>query len=87
MLEDGIMTSAATAAGLFGSFGMWEILLILAIVLLLFGSTRIPEVMRSLGKGVDEFKKGLKGDGGDDKDKRIEGSDPKAIEDKNKSGD
>ena len=40
--------------------GWSEILLILLIVLLLFGATRIPEVMRSLGKGVREFKKGMK---------------------------
>ena len=42
--------------------GLWEMLIILGIVLLLFGGTRIPTVMRSLGQGVTEFKKGLKGD-------------------------
>ena len=72
--------SMAYVAGLFGSFGLPEILLILAIILLLFGASRIPEVARSLGKGVDEFKKGLKGEGADNKP--IEGEKPKALEDK-----
>ncbi len=51
-----------SAPALFGSLGLPEILLILAIVILLFGASRIPELARSLGKGVDEFKKGLKGE-------------------------
>lgn len=39
-------------------FGITEILLILAIVLLLFGGKKIPELMRGIGKGISEFKKG-----------------------------
>lgn len=43
-------------------FGLntWELVIILAIGLLLFGR-RLPDVGRSLGKGIVEFKKGLKG--------------------------
>jgi sec-independent protein translocase protein TatA len=40
--------------------GMQELLVILLVILLLFGAKRIPEVMRSFGKGVTEFKKGVK---------------------------
>jgi sec-independent protein translocase protein TatA len=40
--------------------GHWEIIVILVIALLLFG-TRLPKVARSLGQGVSEFKGGLKG--------------------------
>lgn len=40
--------------------GHWEIIIILVIALLLFG-TRLPKVARSLGQGVSEFKGGLKG--------------------------
>ena len=40
--------------------GWQEILLIIVIVLLLFGAKRIPEVMRSIGKGVRELKQGMK---------------------------
>jgi sec-independent protein translocase protein TatA len=42
--------------------GTPEILLILVIVLLLFGGKRIPELMRSLGRGAREFKEGMKGE-------------------------
>ncbi|MCK5737900.1 twin-arginine translocase TatA/TatE family subunit [bacterium] len=37
--------------------GTWEILVILLAALLLFGSKRLPEVARSLGKGINELKK------------------------------
>jgi sec-independent protein translocase protein TatA len=40
--------------------GGWEWIIILAIGLLLFGK-RLPEVGRSLGRGIVEFKKGIKG--------------------------
>ena len=49
------------------NFGFWEIILIVLIVLLLFGGKRIPELMRGIGKGINNFKKGVKGD--DDIDK------------------
>ncbi len=48
---------------LFSGLGWQEILLILLVVLLLFGAKRIPEIARSLGKGVKEFKKGISGEG------------------------
>ena len=49
------------------TFGGTEILVILAIVLLLFGGRKIPELMRGLGKGMKEFKDATKDDGNDDK--------------------
>ncbi|GMV24385.1 MAG: hypothetical protein AMXMBFR58_04160 [Phycisphaerae bacterium] len=42
------------------NLSMWELLIILMVALLLFGK-RLPEVGKSLGKGIIEFKKGLKG--------------------------
>ncbi|WP_343784702.1 twin-arginine translocase TatA/TatE family subunit [Wandonia haliotis] len=39
-----------------GVFGPWQVILIVAIVLLLFGGRKIPELMKGLGKGVKEFK-------------------------------
>ena len=44
------------------SLGPAEIILIVAIVLLLFGGRKIPELMRGLGQGMREFKKASKGD-------------------------
>ncbi|MBN2764827.1 MAG: twin-arginine translocase TatA/TatE family subunit [Paludibacter sp.] len=42
------------------SLGMPEIILIALAILLIFGGKKIPELMRGLGKGVSEFKKGVK---------------------------
>lgn len=42
--------------------GTTELLIILAIVLVLFGAGRIPEVGMALGKGIRNFKKALKGE-------------------------
>ncbi|MBE9481664.1 MAG: twin-arginine translocase TatA/TatE family subunit [Bacteroidetes bacterium] len=39
--------------------GGWQIVIILAVILLLFGGKKIPELMRGLGKGVKEFKDGI----------------------------
>mgnify|MGYP003539409843 FL=1 len=44
------------------NFGFWEILLIVLVILLLFGGRRIPELMKGIGKGVSNFKKGVKGE-------------------------
>jgi sec-independent protein translocase protein TatA len=40
-----------------GFFGGWEIVLILAVALLLFGSKKLPELAKGLGQGIKEFKK------------------------------
>ena len=37
--------------------GGWEIVLILAVVLILFGAKKLPELARGLGQGIREFKK------------------------------
>ena len=42
--------------------GATEIILILAVVLLLFGGKKIPELMKGLGKGIKEFKDASKGE-------------------------
>jgi sec-independent protein translocase protein TatA len=46
---------------LLGNIGGTEILLIVLLVLLLFGGTKIPELMRGLGKGVKSFRDGMEG--------------------------
>ena len=42
------------------TLGTWEIVAIVLVILLLFGGKKIPELMRGLGKGVKEFKSGMK---------------------------
>jgi sec-independent protein translocase protein TatA len=39
-----------------GMLGGWEIVLILAVVLLLFGARKLPELAKGLGQGIREFK-------------------------------
>ncbi|MBI5059891.1 twin-arginine translocase TatA/TatE family subunit [candidate division KSB1 bacterium] len=48
-------------------FGWVEIVLIVAVLLLLFGGKKIPELMRGLGQGAREFKEGLHSDKDDQK--------------------
>ncbi|GEM55474.1 Sec-independent protein translocase TatA [Flavobacterium branchiophilum NBRC 15030 = ATCC 35035] len=51
-----------------GEVGPMQIILVLAIILLLFGGKKIPELMRGLGSGVKEFKNAAKGE--DDTDNK-----------------
>jgi len=49
--------------------GIWEILILLLVVLLVFGPKRLPEMGRSLGKGMREFKDSISGK--DDEDEPV----------------
>lgn len=42
-----------------GIIGPWQVVLIVAIALLLFGGKKIPELMKGVGQGMKEFKKSL----------------------------
>ena len=50
----------------FGGIGLTEILIILAVLLLLFGATRLPQVGKSLGSSMRAFKRAVTGE--DDED-------------------
>lgn len=45
-----------------GSFSIWHWLIVLAVVLLLFGRGKIPELMGDVAKGIKNFKKGMNDD-------------------------
>ena len=45
-----------------GVVGPWQIILIVAVALLLFGGKKIPELMKGIGEGMKEFKKATRGD-------------------------
>jgi sec-independent protein translocase protein TatA len=47
---------------MFGMLNMWEIVLILAVVLVLFGARKLPELAKGLGQGIKEFKKASRDD-------------------------
>jgi len=50
--------------------GIPEILVILVVVLLIFGTARLPEIGRTLGKALSEFKKGISGSENDQDKKK-----------------
>jgi sec-independent protein translocase protein TatA len=52
---------------MFGSLGVPELLIILFIVILVFGASRLPELGKGIGKGIRNFKAATK-NGTDDKD-------------------
>jgi sec-independent protein translocase protein TatA len=45
--------------------GAQELLIILLIVILLFGATRIPQIGSAIGKSISNFKRAVKGEDGD----------------------
>ena len=54
------------------SIGIWQVVLILLIVLILFGAGKLPKVMGDVAKGVKNFKSGMRED--DEDEKRAIGS-------------
>ena len=48
--------------------GIWELLILLLVLLLVFGPKRLPEMGRQLGKGMREFKESVSGSDKDDDD-------------------
>jgi sec-independent protein translocase protein TatA len=55
------------------SIGIWQVVLILLIVLILFGAGKLPKVMGDVAKGVKNFKSGMRED--EDEDKKVLTSD------------
>lgn len=59
-----MQTTLATIP-LMGLPGFWEIAIIVGLILLLFGASRLPKLGKGLGQGFRSFKTGLKGDQAD----------------------
>jgi sec-independent protein translocase protein TatA len=55
-----------------GNIGLPEIAIVLVIALLVFGPKRLPELGRSLGNGIREFKGSISGDHGHDQDEDVD---------------
>ena len=63
------------------SIGIWQVVLVLLIVLILFGAGKLPKVMGDVAKGVKNFKAGMRDD--DEEDKKVLTSDapePQAVD-------
>ena len=60
--------------------GPLEIIIILVIVLVIFGPKRLPDLGRSLGRGMREFKDSVTGKDSDDEPPRLAHSDPAPAE-------
>jgi len=58
------------------SIGPTELIIVLVIALVIFGPKRLPDLGRSLGKGMREFKDSVTGKSGDDDDDQAEVLDP-----------
>ena len=43
-----------------GGLGVWELIIILVIILIIFGAGKLPEIGGSLGKGIKSFRKAIK---------------------------
>ena len=52
--------------------GIWELLILLLVLLLVFGPKRLPEMGRQLGKGMREFKDSVSGSDNDDDDLTVD---------------
>ena len=59
-----------------GSFSIWHMLILLAVVLLMFGKGKISEIMGDFAKGIKSFKKGM----ADEEDAAKKPEPPKAID-------
>jgi sec-independent protein translocase protein TatA len=62
------------------AIGVWQIVVIVLLVLLLFGGRKIPELMRGVGQGMQEFKKAT-ADNADDDEIIVEDDEPKKVKD------
>ncbi len=62
-----------------GMPGGWELVLIIAIIVLLFGGKKIPELAKGLGKGIKDFKKAVNED---DEPQEVAKKEAKEIEKK-----
>jgi sec-independent protein translocase protein TatA len=56
-------------SSLLGFISGWELVVVVFVIVLLFGAAKIPALMRGMGQGIGEFKKGLR-EGQDDEHKK-----------------
>lgn len=62
---------------MFKGFGIWEIVLILVIVLIIFGVGKLPQVGSAIGKGLRAFKRGQSGEEDEEEEEEKKETKPK----------
>jgi sec-independent protein translocase protein TatA len=62
---------------MFKGFGIWEIVLILVIVLIIFGVGKLPQVGNAIGKGLRAFKRGQSGEEDEEEEEEKKETKPK----------
>ncbi|KAB2680736.1 MULTISPECIES: twin-arginine translocase TatA/TatE family subunit [Brucella/Ochrobactrum group] len=68
-----------------GSFSIWHWLIVLAVVLLLFGRGKIPELMGDVAKGIKNFKQGMNDDDAKDDARTIDAKADETVNDVKKT--
>jgi sec-independent protein translocase protein TatA len=71
----------------FGEIIGWELLLVLLLIALLFGSSKLPGLARSMGQAAKEFRKGIEEGVGDDDAKESKDAKPSAEPEKAEKAD
>ncbi len=61
--------------GLFGRIGAGELILVLVVALVIFGPSKLPEIGKSLGKSINEFKRSINSDDKDETESRPKNED------------
>jgi sec-independent protein translocase protein TatA len=61
-MQDVTAEANSLEEGMMGELSIYHWLLVLALIILLFGSRKIPELMRGVGGGIRSFREGMKGD-------------------------
>jgi sec-independent protein translocase protein TatA len=67
---------------MFGTLGLPELLIILAIVILIFGVNKLPRLGKGLGEGIRNFKDSVKSGGNGDRDDSDDTTTPKPVDPK-----
>lgn len=62
------------------NIGPLEIVIVLVLVLVIFGPKRLPELGRSLGRGMREFKQSVTGEGGEDRNELGSGTNSPGVD-------
>lgn len=68
-----------------GSFSIWHWLIVLAVVLLLFGRGKIPELMGDVAKGIKNFKQGMSDEDAKDAGRTIDAKADETVNDVKKT--